>query len=209
MKTSSSFNALWKNCGCHGNGLACYEELQQCWSAPERAYHNWQHLTECLAELDRAKAQFAQCDLFAVEMALWFHDAIYDSRKSDNEERSAELAVKRLTEGGASEVFVAKVKALIMATKSHKAEVSDPDTALILDIDLSILGKSPERFWQYEKSIRTEYAWVPPEIFREKRAEILQGFLQRERLYLTEHFHYLYEAQARLNLMEALEHLAA
>lgn len=208
MNALTAFSALWKNCGCHGDGTSCFKELRQLWTAPERAYHNWRHLTECRFELHRVKAQFSQCNLMAVEMALWFHDAIYDSQKNDNEERSADLATATLKDGRAKEAFIAKVAALIMATKNHQASGSDPETSLMLDIDLSILGKPPESYYQYEEGIRAEYDWVPPEIFREKRAEILKGFLRRERLYLTEPFFAAYEPQARRNLAKAIECLA-
>jgi predicted metal-dependent HD superfamily phosphohydrolase len=109
-----------------------------------------------------------------------------------------------LSEAGASK-FIEPISNLILATKKHVT--TDKDGAVSLDIDLSILGQSEERFSEYEKQIRLEYEWVPEEIFRSKRCEILQNFLNRERLFTTDLFFSKYERQARLNLDRSLSTL--
>jgi predicted metal-dependent HD superfamily phosphohydrolase len=205
--TPEAFGALWHRCGCNGDGSHWQERLKACYeSYPARQYHNWRHLTECLRELDEAKIHFRYRDLNTVEMALWFHDAVYEPRAQDSEEKSAEGAVHILREGKASESFIEKVSALIMATKTHPHK-ADPDTALLLDIDLSILGQPPERYLSYENAIRSEYQWVPFAIFAHERRKILTRFLERESIYLTPYFRDRYEAQARVNLSTALERL--
>jgi predicted metal-dependent HD superfamily phosphohydrolase len=95
------------------------------------------------------------------------------------------------------------VSQLILTTKYHVAS-SDPDAGLLLDVDLSILGQPEERFLEYEKQIREEYAWVPESIFKSKRAEILAAFLSRGRIYATEWFLERYETAARINLRQSL-----
>jgi len=114
-------------------------------------------LRECLREFDAARALAYQPA--AVEMAIWFHDAIYDPRAADNEERSAELARLYLAEARVSVAFQDSVARLVLATKQHDGSL-DPDAPLMVDIDLSIFGQPAERFWQYEEQIRGEYEWV-------------------------------------------------
>ena len=158
---------------------------------------------DCLAEFDAARGLAKQPE--AVELALWFHDAIYDATAADNEERSAALAKECLTAAGRS-VLGQTVAALVMATKLHNANVGS-DAALVVDVDLSILGQNERRFAEYEAGIRAEYAWVAQKVFNTKRAEILQGFLKRQRIYTTEHFWRKYEVPARRNLERAIKSL--
>jgi predicted metal-dependent HD superfamily phosphohydrolase len=138
-----------------------------------------------------------------VATALWFHDAIYALRASDNEARSADWAQQALRAAGAAAEAADRVHALVMAT-CHTAQPATPDAALLVDIDLAILGASPARFAEYEAQIRQEYSFVPGWLFRRKRRQILQGFLDRPRLYSTTHFHDALEAAARRNLQQVL-----
>ncbi|MCX6850812.1 MAG: N-methyl-D-aspartate receptor NMDAR2C subunit [Verrucomicrobia bacterium] len=147
--------------------------------------------------MDDAKATglIAKPDL--IEMALWFHDAVYDPQGSENEELSARMALEAL---GDSEM-ACEVARLILLTKSHQPG-DGPDDAWIIDIDLAIFAQPMERVREYERQIRAEYAWVPEEVYVEKRAEILTGFLKREQIYLTAWARERYESQARANLRE-------
>ncbi len=163
------------------------DRLRDRYAEPHRHYHTLEHIEHCLEEFDPLQA----ADPEAVELAIWFHDAIYDTRRHDNEERSAEWLLQELPEAR-------RAAALILVTKHHKA--STPDEALLVDVDLAILGQSEERFDRYERQIRAEYAWVPEDVFRRKRAELLDGFLARPFIYGTEPFRAKYEAAARANL---------
>jgi predicted metal-dependent HD superfamily phosphohydrolase len=169
--------------------------LLECYSEPQRAYHTLQHLEECLLILDDAKKTglIAQPDL--IEMALWFHDAVYDPQSSENEMLSAQMALEAL---GDSEL-AREVARLILLTKSHQPE-EGPDDAWIIDIDLAIFAQPMDRVLEYERQIRQEYAWVPEEVYVEKRGEILSGFLQRKQIYLTAWARERFEARARENL---------
>ena len=173
-------------------------DLVRRYAEPHRAYHTMQHIEECLAEFERARHLAA--DPAAVELALWYHDAVYNPLASDNEERSAKLAIEGLTDT----TFARRVEDLILATK-HRVEPTDPDAQLLADIDLSILGQRWERFAEYETQIRKEYAMVPEPIFKVKRAEILRSFLDRARIYSTPFFRDRLEVQARANLKRTLE----
>lgn len=195
---------LWRKIGAITEPASAYQELVSLYSEPHRHYHNLRHISDCLAEFDALRAQARQPA--AVELAIWFHDAIYDPRASDNEERSAELAKRRIAEAGCSEETIVSVVALIMATKTHDSKLS-VDAPLLVDVDLSILGKSMERFHEYETQIREEYSWVPELTFAVKRAEILERFLARPRIYSTELVFNKYEHQARENLRASLRRL--
>lgn len=147
--------------------------------------------------------QFAQYP-GEVALALWFHDAIYDVKGKNNELKSAQWAVNVLREANAAQVVVERVYDLIMATK-HDALVAEPDQQLIVDIDLAILGASPERFAQYDAQVRAEYRWVPGFFYKLQRKAVLNRFLQKESIYSTDYFKEHYETQARINLLRALK----
>jgi len=187
---------LWQGAGASGDPEIWYQRLTQAYAEPHRHYHNQQHLAECLAEFGAARHLAQQ--RIAVELALWFHDAIYDPKASDNEEQSAALAKSCLEAAGLPDL-AGTVSDLVMATKLHRTD-ADPDAALVVDVDLSILGQSEARFADYETQIRQEYSWAPNLIFNRKRAEILQAFLDRKRIYTNENFFVRYEQRARRNL---------
>jgi predicted metal-dependent HD superfamily phosphohydrolase len=180
-----------------GEPLPWYERLSAAYAEPHRHYHNQQHIAECLAEFDGVRHLVRQPE--AVEAAIWFHDAVYNPRASDNEEQSAALATRCLAEAGVSSALSETVAQLVMATKSHNSG-ADADTAVMIDVDLSIFGQKEKRFLEYEEQIRKEYRWVPKIIFAPKRAQILEGFLERDRIYTTDFFHAKYDANARRNL---------
>ncbi|MGL6291666.1 MAG: HD domain-containing protein [Silanimonas sp.] len=174
--------------------------LVAAWSEPQRHYHTLQHLTECLAHVDAALALARAPG--EVEIALWFHDVVYDPKAKDNERRSADWAARELAAAGVAPASVARVVALVMAT-CHDAQPVDADQRLLVDIDLAILGTSPERFAEYDEQIRAEYAWVPGFVYRFKRRQVLRGFLERVPLFQTAHFRERLETPARLNLAAA------
>lgn len=197
----ASWSRAWPGCGAAAAGADVHARLLARYEEPHRAYHTLQHLGECLA-------CFAESAALAenpaeVEMALWFHDAIYDVRASDNEARSAAWATAALRQGGAPDAAAARVQALVMATR-HTAVPIGADEQLLVDIDLAILGAGEERFAQYEQQIRREYAHVPGFIFRPKRRAILRTFVERARIYSTGFFHERLEQAARRNLQRAI-----
>jgi len=180
-------------------------ELQQKYSAPQRAYHTLQHLAECLQHFDAVHPLLHRPD--EVEVALWLHDVIYDTHRHDNEEASAAWGEALWQETNAPPATSQRVCALIKLTK-HVAEPTDEDGAFLLDIDLAILGADPIRFAEYETQVRHEYSWVAWPAFCTGRAQILQSFLQRPTLYRTTVFQARFEAQARANLAASLANLS-
>ncbi len=207
VELAARFATLCRRLGLALDVEQAYAELTRHYATPTRAYHDLTHVAHCLEELDRARHLAGDAD--AVELAVWYHDAVLDSRQKDNELKSAELARDVLREAGASDELTAQVFDLIMAT-CHGAVVPETDDARIMvDCDLAILGQPADRFDAYDAAIREEYAWVPRAAYVTGRSQVLEGFLARERIYLTELFHDLYEAQARTNLHRSIQSLIA
>ncbi|MDR7270907.1 putative metal-dependent HD superfamily phosphohydrolase [Pelomonas saccharophila] len=184
---------------------ALQAELLARYAEPHRGYHTQQHLGECLA-LFGEFAHLAERPA-EVEIALWFHDALYDVHRHDNEALSADWARAALLDAGAPADAAGRVAALVLATR-HSVAPATPDEQLLVDIDLAILGAAPTRFAEYEAQIRMEYAHVPVEVFNEKRGQILAGFLARAVLYGTPALRERFEAPARANLQAALSALS-
>jgi predicted metal-dependent HD superfamily phosphohydrolase len=205
MPTVERWQATWRGLGLAApHGL--YEQLCLRYREPHRAYHTLHHLKECFGHFDHAR--HLATNAFEVELALWFHDAIYEPRANDSEEQSAAWAAQALRGVHATPAQIERVTGLIIATK-HAAAETLPDHAVLLDTDLSILGAPRRRFLEYEAQVRYEYSWVPEEAFRTARAALLARFLERPRIYVTEYFGDLLEAQARSNLHDSFERLGA
>jgi predicted metal-dependent HD superfamily phosphohydrolase len=181
-------------------------ELVARYAEPHRAYHTLQHLRECFVQLETV-ADLAE-HLAEVQLALWFHDAIYDTHAHDNEEQSARWARTALVAAGVGREAAERVEDLVLATR-HVATPIGTDARLLVDIDLSILGADGARFSEYERQIRQEYAWVPEAIFRERRTRVLTGFLERPTIYSTPRLAGRLEQPARANLSRSLRDLAA
>ena len=204
-----SWQRAWQGAGCTEPNDALADELLGRYREPQRHYHTVQHLCECLVYLESVLTRIP--DAVAVELALWFHDAVYDlagSAAASNEQRSALWARQALLAGGAPADLAQRVHDLVMATR-HDALPATSDQCWLVDIDLSILGAAPTRFDEYERQVRDEYAAVPESLFRRKRAEVLAGFLARPRLYSTQYFRDLLETSARANLNRSIAALAA
>jgi len=183
---------------------ALLAELIGRYSEPHRFYHTLQHLRECFSVLEPASHLARR--LGEVQLALWFHDAVYDTRAQDNEEQSARWAEQSLVAGGASSDAAARVRELVLATKHHAVPQGE-DTKLLVDVDLSILGAAEPRFAEYERQVRQEYGWVPEDAFRQGRARVLASFLDRSSIYSTAWFVARLEEQARKNLSRSLKEL--
>jgi len=170
-----------------------------------RRYHTGEHLDACLAQLDRCAHRADHPH--EIELALWFHDAVYRPFASDNEQKSAAWASSFMGANAAPADATARVHALIMATR-HDAPPQTHDESLLIDIDLSILGAAPDAYAAFEAAVRQEYAFVPGFVFRRKRAELLRRFLQRPSIFRNEPFASELEARARENMAAAIARLS-
>jgi len=204
-----SWLRMWRGLGARGDGADAFDELCRRYGEAHRSYHTLQHLEECLACFDGVRE--LATNAAEVEAALWFHDAIHDPRRDDNEARSAGLARERLGDAGVRADRVSQVESLVMAT-AH-AEPAEPagtaDRRLVVDIDLLILAAGSRRFAEYERQVRTEYRFVPDVVYRRKRRALLESVLARPRIYGTTRFRDALEQRARGNLLRARAALGA
>jgi predicted metal-dependent HD superfamily phosphohydrolase len=200
----SRFASLWRRLGAAGDSAGVYAALDAAYREPARVYHTTEHLADCLLRLDEFPETVAERDL--VEAAVWFHDAAYQPRSTENEARSAEWAARALGDAGVAANLVQRVSALVLLTR-HLAPTTDSAGQLLCDVDLSILGREAVEFERFERAIRAEYDWVPEPEYRAGRGRILRGFLERQPLYQTEPFRIRYEEPARRNLAGALGRL--
>ncbi len=195
---------LWEEIGAGYRTEDFFHQLINAYTAKNRAYHNADHIAHCLHEFDQIKEKLESPT--EVELAIWYHDVVYNPNAANNEEKSAECAARALKQAKAASVHIDGVKDLILATR-HDQPTRFSDAAYLVDIDLSILGAPPHSYAIYEKNIRKEYKWVPGLIYRKKRKELLISFLEREKIYLTQFFATKYEQQARHNLKGAINAL--
>lgn len=181
--------------------------LEAAYAEPHRRYHTLEHVQDCLAQLARVEGLSAQ-DRRVLEYAIWWHDAVYDPTRHDNEARSAELAERDLERLGEPEAVRAEVARLVRLTAGHVVEPGDPLGGILVSIDLSIFGARAAAYDRYAAAIREEYGFVPDEAFRAGRAAVLRKFLDAPVIYPDERFRARLEVQARENLARELATLA-
>jgi predicted metal-dependent HD superfamily phosphohydrolase len=182
--------------------------LVAAYSAPDRHYHNLEHLDEIFRVAGRLATITA--DPSPLNLAIWFHDAVYDSRAKDNEYRSANLVETLLGPVGVPQSAIDRVRQLVLAT-AHLTDARGPgdrDAAILLDADLAVLGSTEDRYRRYAADIRKEYSWVPDADYCQGRAKVLEHFLKRPRIFWTDVMHEEAEGPARANLQAELGWLA-
>lgn len=199
MLSELRWQALWTRLG-GTPPTGSFAELNAAYSGADRHYHNASHIEACLGHLDRWRHLAADANL--VELALWTHDLVYDTRRQDNEATSAEQACRWLQAAGLSTKSAA-LHNMILATQ-HQEAPSNPDAALVVDIDLSILAVNAALYADYEIAVRSEYDWVPEPLFRAGRAKLLRQLLAAPALYHHTALANLWEAPARHNMSAAL-----
>lgn len=205
MTLRNRWDNTWSLLGGTGDSGKIYGEIIAKYSEPHRKYHTLQHLEECFERLNEAEGlEFERAE---VELVIWFHDVIYDPRRADNEQRSAEWCHRMLCQSGLQTDMVKRVEQLIMSTR-HIAEPQGADAEVLADVDLGILGAARARFNQYEQQIREEFCWVPQEEFNRGRRAVLEQFLSRPTIFHTVPFREKYESAARENVRFSLSHLA-
>lgn len=177
------------------------------WSEPQRRYHTVEHLVAVLDRVDMLEEYAAAPDV--VRLAAWFHDAVYLPERSTNEERSARLAERALTEAGVPEGTVREVARLVRLTVTHDPQDGDRNGQVLCDADLAVLASAPAAYAAYAAAVREEYGFVPEDAFREGRADVLRRLLALPRLFRTPYGEREWERRARENLREELDGLTA
>ena len=200
MSLREKWEATWRQLGA-APPLGVFEEVMARYAEAHRRYHTVRHLEECFEVLARVRGEAERPG--EVELALWFHDAVYDTKRHDNEQRSAQWARSVVGRTRLDVDVGDRVAALVMATR-HDATPVGADACVLVDVDLSILGAEPLRFDEYERQVREEYRWVPEAAFRRERRKILRGLLERPALFNTARMRESLERRARANLERSL-----
>jgi predicted metal-dependent HD superfamily phosphohydrolase len=182
-----------------------FQILKEKYSEKDRFYHNLSHVKTLLNLLEPLKDKIQ--DHNAIRFSIWFHDVIYNTKRDDNEEESAKLASEMLGKLHVNMETIKFVRDLILATKGHSGNNLSGDAKLFLDMDLAIFGMSEEIYIIYSKAIREEYSWVPELMYRGSRKRILESFIARERIYVTDEMKERFEEQARKNIAGEIKSL--
>jgi predicted metal-dependent HD superfamily phosphohydrolase len=192
---------------------ACAKTVTTAYAGKGRFYHTQAHLKDVLKKLDWAKTSVGEArrlgaekrrELFdTVELALWYHDAVYDAQRHDNEEKSRDLLLAHAQKLNLSPRLQRDVGDLILLTKQH-GKAKTLEERLMADCDLAILGASKRAFAAYDADIRREYAHVPPDAYATGRAAVLERFQKTRPLFLTAAFRRAYGRKADRNLRAAL-----
>lgn len=200
------FISLWRRCPAREpvpDPVPVFEDLLRLYSEPHRYYHTPAHIQHCLGQFDKARELMGEPD--AVEIALWFHDAVYEPAAHDNELQSAELFARH-ADGRLDAGFTQRVFDLILVT-THKAVPETDDERYMVDVDLSGFGMDWESFSRDSEAVRKEFAHLADEVFYAGQASFLRSLLDRPRFYFTDFFRDRYEESARRNIGRCLEEL--
>lgn len=198
------FEKLWIQLGSRIDSESEFQLLYDSYTRPERFYHNLNHIQSCLNDFRKVSHLTKTPEL--VEVAIWYHDVIYDANNSDNEQKSADVAVAACSKAGLSNTKSQEVHDLILMTKHNKTPRTI-NQKIITDVDLAILGKPFSEYDMYEKAIRKEYSQFPEEDFRKGRVLLLRIFLEKSSIYSLEYFKNKYQSQAIRNIQKAISEL--
>ncbi|PNK61009.1 hypothetical protein [Psychrobacter sp. FDAARGOS_221] len=201
-----------------------WQDICHHYSEPQRHYHTLTHLAQMFHQFDKHQNQLHNPN--AIELAIWYHDIIYDPTQTDNERQSADYFQRvvntcpQLADLVAKQnnLLIQQVTALIMMTAKHEVSQADAeleqkitlkvqDSQYFLDMDLAILGSPRQVYQDYARQVRLEYAHVNDSAFKQGRKAVLERFLQRERLYFTQAFYAEYEQNARHNIQQEIREL--
>lgn len=182
-----------------------FKSIRKCFEMPGRYYHTLAHIKAILGLIDTHESEIEDPD--RLRFVTWFHDLIYDSTRTDNEEVSAAMAEETMAFMGLPTDLIQQVSDLILRTEGHQTEGATPDEQLFLDFDLAILGTPPETYQQYAQDVRAEYGWVSTSAYVGGRKQVLEGFLDRAEIYSTDLGKSNWDENARTNLAWELNHL--
>jgi len=199
------FRALWQRClidGAFDDSQKIHQRLLDGYDEPQRHYHTLAHIEQCMAMFDQCSSLAHNPD--ALELAVWFHDVIFEPGKSDNEARSAKLYLQ-FSDGVHDQATRGLVERLIMATLHDGSSLEDSDARYMVDIDLSSFGLSWEYFLEDSGNLRLENADLSDAEYYRRKTSFQGRLLARERFYLSDYFAERLDAQARANLARYFE----
>lgn len=182
-----------------------WTEIETAYHSESRHYHNLDHLVHLFNTL--TEVQKVLQDPCIIVFSIVYHDIVYSTLKSDNEEKSAIVARKRLTSLGCPLSKIEICVEQILATKRHQPSPHS-DTNYFTDADLSILGAREDVYRGYCQKIRKEYSLYPDLVYKPGRRKVIEHFLSMEKIFKTDEFRSQYENQARKNLFQELKTLS-
>ena len=183
--------------------VACFKQVEKQYTQPNRYYHTLSHIAHLFDQIRHL--QYSKTDKHLLSHAALFHDVIYDYKATDNEFQSTQFATKWLTALGIEMASLHRINDMIIATATHTSDC--PLTKVFLDMDLSILGATPEKYHQYCEEIRKEYQKIPLFLYKQGRKRFLKKTLKRTSIFLTTSYQIRYETQARVNMSNELNTL--
>jgi predicted metal-dependent HD superfamily phosphohydrolase len=186
-----------------------FADLVARYREPHRHHHDLSHVAGTLRFADALVGQVEGSEPAAIRLAIWYHDAVYDPRATDNEDRSAVLAAAHLSSLGVGPQTVTECARLVQCTADHRVRGYDPNATVLVDADLAVLSSGRERYDRYVAGVRAEYAHLDDEAFRRGRADLVASLLARRNLYRTHLFRTEREPRARANLERELAGLQA
>ena len=202
---AESWIALARRAGARDDVAGAGAALLGRWSEPHRAYHDLAHLDDVLRRVDLLADEADHADV--VRLAAWFHDAVYDPRATDNEERSAEVATVALAALGIAPDVVEEVARLVRLTATHAVAPGDRDGSVLCDADLAVLASDSIRYQSYVEGVRREYGHLDDPTFARGRADVLHRLLDRPQLFTTSYGRREWEQGARANVSAEIRSL--
>lgn len=190
-----------------GSSTRAFFRLFRAYSSSTRAYHDCRHVVDVVDGVTRMGRGLPSRSIASVLAAAWYHDVVYDSRRGDNEERSAGVMASEMRRCGLSRRAIVKSARLVMVTKRHSPSRGDAAGKVLADADLSTLSARADRYDAYVADIRREYAWVPADRYRAGRAAVLRSFAGRRSIYHTRRMHRR-EGAARANVEREIRALS-
>ena len=176
--------------------------IETAYSSAGRHYHTLQHLCEVCYELEN----YYQGNIpLSTLLALFYHDIVYNTLRSDNEKQSAECAFKKMNTWNIDPRIAEKARDIILATANHESK--DPEAMIFIDADMAILGCNENKYNGYAAQVRKEFGIYPDLLYNRGRRKFIETTLRREVIFLTPAFREKYELQARINLTNELKSL--
>ncbi|MFM2312966.1 MAG: hypothetical protein RLZZ04_2242 [Cyanobacteriota bacterium] len=203
---SSWFDLLSESSAALDFGNQIFVDLVNGYSNPVRHYHNLEHIERILSLLEEAKDTLS--NPHELKFSAWFHDYIYHPQAKDNEIKSAAYAKKVLRKLNIDPETIQSVTQIILSTQNHQPLRAGIDNLIFLDVDLAILGTTPDQYLQYAQGIRKEYDYLSDRDYQQGRTKVLTQFFARNRIYYTEYFYQRLECSARNNLQTEINHLS-
>ena len=201
--TGTRFVSLWQRCSsgvARRDAAALFDVIHALYASDGRHYHTPAHIEHCLSRFDMCSDLMQRPD--EVELALWYHDAVYDPVAGNNEQQSAELFVRH-ADASMDPARVQRVYDLIMYT-IHREPPPGNDEKLMVDIDLSGFGLPWDDFARDSRAVRAEFTHMSDAEFYGGQIRFLGSLLGRERFFASDFFHERYEQQARENVERTL-----